>query len=173
MPHRVPHGVMEAPVHQERIGPIDEDGGACQRAVERKHALTCLVDPAPARCRRIRVAGEVDELELGQLGTDVLDEFAVAKLKTQSQRVVSQICSPHALAHPLQIHRAIQAGVGDYLSDREIRIASADRDDVALITGQRPVLPVGSRSLPSSTRGQAPSMSSELARYRANAVGVG
>ena len=105
--------MMEAPVHQERIGPIDEDGDACQRAVKGKHVLTSLVDPAPARCLRILVPGEVDVLELGQLGTDALDELAVAKLKTQSQRVVSQICSPHALAHPLQIHGAIQAGVGD------------------------------------------------------------
>src|SRR6267154_2620397 len=26
----VPHGVMEAPIDQERIGPIDEDGDACK-----------------------------------------------------------------------------------------------------------------------------------------------
>ena len=88
---------MEARVHQERIGPIDEHGGTCQRAVERKHPLTRLVDPASARCLGVRVAGEVDEFGLGQLGTDALDELAVAKLKTQSQRVVSQICSPQAL----------------------------------------------------------------------------
>ena len=118
---------MEARVHQERIGPIDEHGGMCQWAVERKHPLTRLVDPASARCLGVRVTGKVDELELGQLGTDALDELAVAKLETQSQRVVSQVCSPYALAHPLQIHRALQSGVADCLHDREIRIARTNR----------------------------------------------
>ena len=164
---------MEARVHQERIGPIDEHGDTCQWAVERKHPLTRLVDPASARCLGVRVAGEVDELELGQLGTDALDELAVAKLEAQSQRVVSQICSPQALAHPLQIHRAIQSGVADCLHDREIRIACANRDDVSLVTRQRPVFLLDSPVASLFPAVGGPSMSSARARYRANAVGVG
>jgi hypothetical protein len=47
--------------------------------------LACLVEPAAARCRRIRITGEIDDLEFRQLRPDVLDELAVAKLETRSQ----------------------------------------------------------------------------------------
>ena len=102
----VPHGVMETHVHQERVGPINEDGGACQRAAMRKHVLTCLIDPASARCRWIRVASEVDELESGSsVPTRWMNSPSRNSKRSRSETAISagSIRSSHA-AGCLQHH---------------------------------------------------------------------
>ena len=170
---RIGHGVVETRIHQERITAINEYGGACRWAVRWQHPFTFHVDPTPAcRCRVAVRTGEIDELDLGQVAAHVLDELPVAKLKPQPQRVVPEVCPPHALPHALQIYRAVEARVGYDLCDRKVRVARADGEDVALVTRHRPE-PLGSRGghLPAGLEVSA--VSNAFARYRADAVDVG